>query len=218
MTPELVIFDCDGVLIDSERLAVRVEGEILARLGWPLSREEIIERFVGRSSAYMRAEIEAQIGRPVNWAEEFQRHYDAVYEIELQVVPGIDAVLDGLTVPTCVASSSTHRSLRRNLGLVGLFERFEGRIFSAEDVVHGKPAPDLFLYAARQMGVAPERCVVVEDAPAGVTGARAAGMTVLGFTDGLHGEAPLLAAGAIPFARMSDLLNLLGALSSADEL
>jgi HAD superfamily hydrolase (TIGR01509 family) len=180
---ELVIFDCDGVLVDSEPIAVRVEAGILGRLGMPLSEAEIIERFVGRSPSVMRAAVEAHLGHPLprDWDTEFQRLYAAAYEAELEPIDGIKEALDQITLPTCVASSSEPGPLRHKLELVGLHERFAGRIFSATEVRNGKPAPDLFLFAAERMGVRPEACVVVEDSRFGVEAARAAGMDVLAY-------------------------------------
>jgi beta-phosphoglucomutase-like phosphatase (HAD superfamily) len=152
---DLVIFDCDGVLIDSERIAVRTESQILTELGWPLTEADVIERFVGRSSVYMQSVIEEKIGRPVDWHGEFERRVREVSERELVPVEGVIAALDEIDVPSCVASSSSHAMLNFKLGLTGLFERFEGRIFSADDVTYGKPDPAVFLLAAGSMGVPP---------------------------------------------------------------
>ena len=138
---DLVIFDCDGVLVDSERLAVRTEAEILASLGWPLTEAEIVERFVGRSAAHMQREIERQLGRSIDWDAEFEPRYREVFERELVPVPGILEALDGIAVPVCVASSGSHDKMRFTLGKTGLFDRFDGRIFSVDQVLHGKPAP-----------------------------------------------------------------------------
>jgi HAD superfamily hydrolase (TIGR01509 family) len=184
---ELVIFDCDGVLIDSERLAVKVDVLVLRELGWPLSEAEVVERFVGRSDRDTQAVIEAHLGRrlPIDWEEQVQPLYRRAFEVNLAPVEGVLETLDQITLPSCVASSGTHEYLRYPLGLTGLYERFEGRIFSAEDVAAGKPAPDLFLYAADRMGVDPGACVVVEDSNSGVEAARAAGMRVLAFAGGL---------------------------------
>ena len=181
---ELVIFDCDGVLVDSERLAVRIEAEVITSLGWPLEESEIIDRFVGRSDADMQAEIERHIGRAVDWEVEFAPRYRDVFERELVPVDGvIDAldVIDATQVATCVASSGTHEKLRFTLGLTGLHDRFAGRIFSASEVANGKPAPDLFLLAAARMDVEPARCAIVEDSVAGVAAGTAAGMQVFAF-------------------------------------
>jgi HAD superfamily hydrolase (TIGR01509 family) len=182
---ELVIFDCDGVLVDSERLAVRVESAALARLGWPLTETQVAELFLGRSDAYMTAQIEARIGGPVpaDWKRELDQDYLTAFEQELTAVDGITEALDTLRLPTCVASSGSHEKMGRTLGKTGLRHYFEGRIYSASEVAHGKPAPDLFLYAAAQMGVEPRHCVVVEDSQFGVQAARAAGMRSLGWKD-----------------------------------
>src|ERR1700744_1726134 len=142
-SPELVIFDCDGVLIDSERLAVRVDVEMLRELGWPLTEAEGIERFVGRSDRDTRAAIESHLGRPLpdGWGARVERLYREAFADELEPIAGIVDALDAIALPTCIASSGTHDHLRYTLALTGLYERFEGRIFSAEDVRAGKPAP-----------------------------------------------------------------------------
>jgi HAD superfamily hydrolase (TIGR01509 family) len=183
---ELVIFDCDGVLVDSERLAVRVESRLITSLGWELSPDDVLERFVGRSDEYMLDEIEAALGRAVpEWPDLYRDALFASFEEELTPVPGVAEAIDALKCATCVASSGSHEKMALTLGLTGLLERFDGRIFSTTEVERGKPAPDLFLHAAERMGVAPERCVVVEDSRSGVEAARAAGMRVLGFAGGL---------------------------------
>jgi len=206
---DLVIFDCDGVLVDSERLVVRVESEILTRLGWPLSEAEVIERFVGRTAAYMHAEIERHLGRSIDWEAEFEARYREVFEHELVAVPGIVEALDQIPVATCVASSGTHARMRLTLGVTGLFDRFAGRIFSAEQVARGKPAPDVFLFAAQQMGVAPDRCAVVEDSASGVTAGLAADMTVFAFAGGVVGPEALSIGEARIFDAMTQLPALL---------
>lgn len=212
----LVIFDCDGVLIDSERLAVRTEAQILAELGWPLSEEEIVQRFVGRSESYMRDEVSRAIGRPVNWDHEFAPRYREVFAAELVPVEGVVEVLDALAFDTCVASSSSHEKLRFSLSLTGLYDRFAGRIFSAEEVAHGKPAPDLFLYAAQQMSFDPARCCVVEDSVAGVEAALAANMTVFGYSGSVTPADELRRAGAKVFSHMGELGELINEFASAN--
>ena len=183
---ELVIFDCDGVLVDSERLAVRVEARLITDLGWTLTETEVIDRFVGRSDAYMMSEIEAALGRPLpDWQARYESALHAAFRAELVPVAGVIAALDALALPTCVASSGTHDKMGLTLGLTGLYERFHGRIYSVSQVENAKPAPDLFLYAAEQMGVAPNRCLVVEDSPSGVEAARAAGMRCVAYASGL---------------------------------
>lgn len=178
---ELVIFDCDGVLINTEDISIDIDVQVLAALGWPLDRQAVIERFLGRSHADFVREIEQQLGRELaeGWEAEFQHLYDAAFEAELRAIEGVAELLEVLEVPFCVASSSRHDHLRTRLGQVGLYEHFEGRIYSAEDVARGKPFPDVFLHAASSMGAEPPRCVVIEDSPAGVQAATAAGMRVL---------------------------------------
>ena len=210
---DLVIFDCDGVLIDSERIAVRVDAIVLERLGWPLSEEEIIERFMGRSEAYMTGEIERAIGRtlPAGWEGEFAPLYREALQVELEPVDGVIETLEAISTPTCVASSSTHERLRFTLGLTGLYDRFDGRIFSSMDVTNGKPAPDLFLHAAATLGAEPARCAVVEDSRYGVEAARAAGMHAFGYAGGLTAAERLAGPATTVFHDMRELPALLEA-------
>jgi HAD superfamily hydrolase (TIGR01509 family) len=190
---DLVVFDCDGVLVDSERLAVRIEAQALTALGWAIEEHEVIERFVGRSHADMTRDIVSYLGRelPDNWDAELDVLYRATFEAELEPVPGIAAALSHITTPTCVASSSGHDHLRFALGHTGLLDHFDGRIFSASEVERGKPAPDLFLHAARRMGADPARCAVVEDSAPGVAAAVAAGMDAYAFAGGVTPAAKL---------------------------
>jgi HAD superfamily hydrolase (TIGR01509 family) len=208
---DLIIFDCDGVLVDSERIAVRIDACVLAKLGWALSQEEIVERFMGRSEAYMTSEIEAAVGRklPVGWDAEFASLYRDALESELKPVDGVVEALDLISAPVCVASSSTHERLRFTLGLTGLLARFEGRIFSSVDVPNGKPAPDLFLHAAATLGADPARCAVVEDSRYGVEAARAAGMHAFGYAGGLTPAERLAGPATTIFDDMRDLPALL---------
>lgn len=206
----LVIFDCDGVLVDSERLAVRVEAQLLATLGWPLTEHEILERFVGRSDAHMLAGIEAALGREVpEWPGLYREALSKAFHAELAPVEGIADALDALTLPTCVASSGSVEKVRLTLGLTGLLDRFDGRIFSATQVAAGKPAPDLFLHAAARMGAPPATCVVVEDSVAGVEAARRAGMRCLGYAGGLTPAVWLEGPGTTVFDDMAELIPLL---------
>jgi HAD superfamily hydrolase (TIGR01509 family) len=209
---DLVIFDCDGVLVDSERLAVKVDVELMAQLGWHLSESEAVDTFVGVSDASFRSIIETKIGRklPHDWEAQTQPLYRNKLSVELAPVDGIVEALDRIAHPTCVASSGTHDKMRFTLGLTGLYERFAGRIFSATQVARGKPAPDLFLFAAEQMGAAPSACVVVEDSAMGVSGARAAGMRVLAYAGGVTPAAKLVGPNTTVFddmRRLPDLLN-----------
>ncbi|GAA5149375.1 HAD family hydrolase [Microbacterium pseudoresistens] len=216
---ELVIFDCDGVLVDSERLGVRIDQQLLADLGWSLTETEIVHRFVGRSAAHFRAEIESHLGRtlPDDWEEPYLPLYAEAFERELEAVPGVISALDAISGPTCVASSGPHSKIRHTLGLTGLLPRFEGRIFSATEVAHGKPAPDLFLHAAERMGVPPERCAVVEDSRFGVAAARAAGMRAFGYSGGLTPPDWLEGDDTVVFDDMALLPGLLEAAGSGTD-
>jgi HAD superfamily hydrolase (TIGR01509 family) len=210
--PDLVIFDCDGVLVDSERIAVRIDARVLADLGWPMSEAEVVERFVGRSSADMTAVIEEHLGRrlPQGWDAGYRELYREAFERDLRPVDGVLEALDAIALPMCVASSTGHPGLRHVLGLTGLYERFEGRVFSATEVARGKPAPDLFLHAARRLGADPVRCVVIEDSRYGVQAARAAGMRSYGYCGGLTPAAWLEGPGTVVFDDMRALPALLG--------
>jgi HAD superfamily hydrolase (TIGR01509 family) len=208
---DLVIFDCDGVLIDSELLSVRADRECLAEDGIDLSVEEIIERYTGISLAAMLSDIETRYGRPLaDFAARHQARLRPLFEADLQAIPGVTEVLDRLPCRSCVASSGTPERLRHALSLVGLFDRFHPQIFSASEVARGKPAPDLFLHAAERMGIPPQRCVVIEDSVPGVVAAVAAGMPAIGFTGGAHcrpGDAARLSevGAALVIDRMSEL-------------
>ena len=210
---ELVIFDCDGVLVDTERIAVRVDVQVLAELGWEMTEAEVVERFVGLSDATIRAAIEAHTGRRLtdNWEQQFQHLYRSAFAEHLQAVDGVVDALDGITLQTCVASSGTHEKMRFTLGLTGLLGRFDGRMFSVTEVERGKPAPDLFLHAAARMRVAPAACAVVEDSRFGVEAARAAGMRAFGYAGGLTPAHLLAGSGTVVFTDMRELPRLLGA-------
>ena len=207
----LVIFDCDGVLVDTERIAVRIDVIVLAELGWPMTEAEVVERFMGRSDEEMTADIEAHLGHrlPASWEEPFRHLYRQAFEAELEPVAGVVEALDAIAIPTCVASSGTHEKIRFTLGLTGLYERFAGRIFSVSDVARGKPAPDLFLHAAARMGVPPAQCAVVEDSRYGVEAARAAGMRAFGYAGGLAPKGALAGPQTIVFEDMRELPDLL---------
>ena len=179
----LVIFDCDGVLVDSEPVANRTLAQMLRELGLELTQEEIFEKFVGFSMAHVMRVIESMLGRapPETFLRDLQaRTFDA-FRTELRAMPGIEEALDRLGVPFCVASSGDHEKMRTTLGITGLWPRFAGRVFSVTQVARGKPAPDVYLFAARQLGAEPSACVVVEDTPPGVQAGVAAGMRVFGY-------------------------------------
>lgn len=208
-----VIFDCDGVLVDSETLSNGIAAEMLTQLGLPTSTEAAMRDFMGSSTAEVSAELEQRLGRPL--PDDFWRDYatrcQERFMTELRSVSGIEAALDHITIPACVASSGSHEKIRFTLGHTGLLERFEGRIFSATEVTHGKPAPDLFLHAAKALGFDPSKTVVVEDAPRGVQAGVAAGMTVLAYAGHPPFETQLAAAGGTVFHDMADLPSLVHA-------
>lgn len=211
MTPELVIFDCDGVLVDSEPIANRILVAALAEAGHAIDMDQAMARFVGRSMAAVIAMVEAEHGRPLppDFIERLQARTFAAFRAGLRPIPGIREALAAIAVPVCVASSGSHQKIALSLSLCGLDAAFRGRVFSAADVTRGKPHPDLFLHAARSLGARPEASVVVEDSVVGVAAAKAAGMIALGFTGGGHGG-PALArrlgeAGARVFDRMAAL-------------
>ncbi|MGO4595182.1 HAD family hydrolase [Leifsonia sp. 2TAF2] len=205
-----VIFDCDGVLVDSEAPIVSIDQRMLADFGVELTLEEIHARFVGMTEAAYLAEVEQLVGTlPADWREPYRPLYERALGEDLRAIPGVEEVVAGLTVPTAVASNSAHPRIRRSLQRVGLLDYFDGRIVSAQDVPHGKPAPDVYLKAAGMLRVLPSACVAIEDSSTGVRAARAAGMRVLGFVDGLTPGRALRAAGAITFTSMDEVPQLL---------
>ncbi len=209
----MVIFDCDGVLVDSERLTHQVVVDMLAEHGVALPFEEAVDRFIGMSMANGLVQLKALLGGelPTDFLPEMGRRTRAAFRAGLTSVPGVEAVLDGLRRPYCVASNGNHAKVNFTLGHTGLLPRFAGRIFTADDVQHPKPAPDLFLLAARSLGAAPERTTVVEDTPTGVTAAKAAGMRAIGFA-AMTPAGRLQAAGADAIAHdMASVARLLAA-------
>jgi HAD superfamily hydrolase (TIGR01509 family) len=214
--PALVIFDCDGVLVDSEIVAARVLARELTAIGIPLTAEDCIARYTGISMGSVLSLLEEEWGRapPADFVERIRVADAEAFRAELRPVAGAREVVRALAHPKCVASSGRLAKMRLTLSLTGLLPFLEPYLFSAEMVARGKPAPDLLLYAAERMNVAASRCVVVEDSQAGVLAAVAAGMRVIGFAGGSHcaagHEALLSAAGAeLVFTRMTELPRLL---------
>jgi HAD superfamily hydrolase (TIGR01509 family) len=206
VVPELIIFDCDGVLLDSEVIACRVDAACLAEIGIAMPAEEVMDRYLGISAGAMCADIERRMAcvLPPDFAATLHRRTAAAFESELEPMPGIEAALAALPQRRCVASSSTPERLRHALSLTGLLSYFEPHVFSATQVARGKPAPELFWFAARAMQVMPGACLVIEDSIPGVQAAVAAGMPAIGFVGGGHcrpGHADRLrAAGAVAIA------------------
>ncbi|WP_308312622.1 HAD family hydrolase [Streptomyces sp. ISL-11] len=208
---ELVIFDCDGVLVDSERIAMRVHVLLGAELGWSLTEDEAIERFIGGSMLSITDQIAARLGdrTAARWWERFVALHRREVDTGLSPVEGLPEALDAITLPTCVASSGSHEKMIHTLGRTGLYDRFAGRIYSSTEVARGKPAPDLFQYAARRMGVDPAACAVVEDSRPGVEAARAAGMRCFAYAGGLTPRTWLEGPGTVIFDDMRGLPDLL---------
>ena len=211
MNYDLVIFDCDGVLVDSEPISNRVFTAALRELGFDWGYEQVCERFIGLSMTRCIELVEDDLGRsvPENFLSDLQRRtFDAFRNDQLQPVRGVARMLDALEVPFCVASGGELEKMTTTLGLTDLLPRFSNRMFSAQQVRRGKPAPDLFLFAAGSLGVAPERCVVIEDSVPGVQAGVAARMTVFGYA-ARSDHAALSASGAVVFDSMTDLPGLI---------
>ena len=223
MSIDLVIFDCDGVLVDSEVISCRAHATVLSRHGYPITADQVLKRFLGVSDREARQIVEDEIGRKLPDDLEAQIKHETLrfYEGDLKAIAHVGDAIAAINLPKCVASSGTPEKIRHGLSCAGLYEQLAPHIFSATQVKRGKPAPDLFLFAAEQMQVAPEHCIVIEDSVPGVTGAVSAGMTVLGFFGGSHctgeHEALLRAAGAErTFADMRELPGLIARLTSAN--
>jgi HAD superfamily hydrolase (TIGR01509 family) len=211
---DLIIFDCDGVLIDSELLSCNALVDLLRKRGIDVDLDFVFDRFLGRSPQAI-VDYCALLDRPLvdDFQGELSMAVRVAFATSLKPIRGAAKVLQGLRTPYCVASSSDRERMDYSLRLAGFSSLVNGRLFSAETVRRGKPAPDLFLYAAAAMGAAPDRTLVIEDSVSGVRAAKTAGMTVWGFVGGSHyakreGRALLLAAGAdAVFERMADLLG-----------
>jgi HAD superfamily hydrolase (TIGR01509 family) len=207
----LLIFDCDGVLVDSEPLSCRIDAEILTECGVPYTAEEVARDFTGVSikDQIARIEMERGIRLPDDFTERLNRTLFQRFETDLKPIDGVRDAILSLPFPRCVASSSIPERIALSLRVTGLADLFDN-IFSSTQVARGKPAPDLFLHAASRMNTLPEECLVIEDSIAGVQAARAAGMRVIGFVGGSHcgpGHAEKLRQAGAPviIERMSDL-------------
>lgn len=213
--PDLIIFDCDGVLVDSELLSCRCLSEVLAEFGLVLSEAQALELFLGRSTKAVEQHYR-DLGEvvPHGFLPRLKSRVLETFAASLAPIPEVEAVISGLTVPICVASSSDLDRVSLSLDVTGLRAYFGDRLYTAQMVRHGKPAPDLFLHAAESMRTPPSRTLVIEDSVSGVQAGKAAGMTVWGFVGGGHyrsrdGRAILSAAGADRvFAHMSDFWEM----------
>ena len=188
MAANLVIFDCDGVLIDSEIISAKMLVDELARLGVAIDLDYVARHFLGRSYPTVMQQIREEFGLnlPEAFEEQYRNRLLAAFERDLTIMPGIAEVIGALAVPYCIATSSSPRRARRSLEIVAFPGLDETPLFTASMVEHGKPAPDLFLLAAEKMGVKPRDCLVIEDSLNGIRAAHAAGMEVLRFTGGTH--------------------------------
>jgi beta-phosphoglucomutase-like phosphatase (HAD superfamily) len=218
---DLVIFDCDGVLVDSELISCRAHSEMLTRHGYPITSDEVLARFLGVSDREARLIIEAELGRdlPGDFEVQVKQATLQFYAGDLQAISYVGEAIGTIGLPKCVASSGTPEKIQHGLICAGLYDLLAPNIFSASQVERGKPAPDLFLFAAEQMQVAPQRCLVIEDSLPGIAGARAAGMTVLGFHGGSHcrsghGDALRAAGAAVAFDDMRQLPGLVRGLQA----
>ncbi|MGV9790181.1 HAD family hydrolase [Streptomyces sp. NPDC003435] len=213
MRYDLILFDNDGVLVDSEPISNRHLAAYLSELGHPTTYEDSIRDYMGAALHRVHDLVLERTGErlPAEFDDVFHARVFAAFERELRPVAGVEGVLEKLAadgMPYCVASSGSHERIRVGHRATGLDRWFEDdRIFSSQDVGRGKPAPDLFLYAAQRMGVTPDRCLVVEDSPLGVQAARAAGMDVYGFTAMTPPEK--LAGATQLFSSMGELADLL---------
>jgi HAD superfamily hydrolase (TIGR01509 family) len=206
-----VIFDCDGVLVDTEPTSTRVLAGLLTQAGLDTSLEDCLRFYRGLAMKSVLADATRRLGAPLSFdvAACYYAEIEAAFRVELDPIPGIVDALDRIPLPNCVASSGPHHKMALTLRSTGLWDRFEGRIFSATEVAAGKPAPDLFLHAASRMGFDPARTAVVEDSVAGVEAAVAAGMRPLAFARDTSPDL-LAAAGGRPFDDMAELPGLLG--------
>ena len=186
---DLICFDCDGVLVDSERLAAQTTADLLAALGVDLTWQQASQLFTGKHAADAMQTLHETYGLvpPADYQQRFDGLLHQKFRAELRPVPGINTVLAALDRPCCVTSNSGHARLALSLSLTGLDRHFGPHVFSAEDVARGKPAPDLFHHAAARLGADIRRCVVIDDSVTGILGAVAAGATAIGFTGGSHG-------------------------------
>jgi HAD superfamily hydrolase (TIGR01509 family) len=221
-TVDLIIFDCDGVLVDSEVISCRAHAQTLTRHGYPITADQVLDRFLGVSDREARQIIEAEIERklPDDFEAQVKQATLQFYDSELRPISHVGEAIAAIGLPKCVASSGTPEKIRHGLVCAGIYDQLAPHIFSASEVKRGKPAPDLFLFAAERMRAAPARCLVIEDSVPGITGAVAAGMTVLGFHGGSHcrpgyGDTLRAAGATMTFDDMRQLPDLIARIGAA---
>jgi HAD superfamily hydrolase (TIGR01509 family) len=214
---DLIIFDCDGVLVDSERIANEVFRRILTEeTGLAFSLDQMFDTFVGHSQVHCMEKLEIILGYapPNSIAERYNREINQTLYEQVEAVQGIHNVLSDLTLSYCVASSGSYEKMELTLGKAGLRQFFGNNIYSTSDVPRAKPHPDIYLHAAESMSVnRPERCLVIEDSPIGVTGAVAAGMTVFGYAELMPSEKLLKQGAHLTFNKMENLPDLIAQVS-----
>lgn len=211
----LVIFDCDGVLVDSEIISCGTIARLLTEFGAPCSFPQALDRYLGRPAQAVLDTFQKETGRtlPAEFMKKWRTQLFEAFDKSLEPIPGVRKAIDAISVPICLASSSDAERIERCLRKTGLWDIFEGRAFNIGMVVNGKPAPDIFLYTAGAMHTHPADCLVIEDSPSGIKAAKTAGMTAWGFVGGQHYIAPeqterLLAAGAERILTSMDMLKI----------
>lgn len=212
--PKLVIFDCDGVLVDSEAIGDRVIADLLTRQGIAIDAGDISARYIGLTMQAVVEDVNRRYGLSLgdDWLEEVRVETEAAFHAGLEPIPyvrGLIVSLETAHVPICVGSNGSVSKMNTSLGITGLLAHFEGRLFSGQDMKRGKPFPDLFLHAAKVMGTAPEDCVVIEDSAAGLKAAQAAGMKALAYVAN-PAHTPAVLSGGYPFDDMRQAPTLLG--------
>jgi len=214
MSEKCIIFDCDGVLVDSERVANHLLAEMVQPYGVEMTGEEATARFTGSNMAAVLAVINEKADRPLpdDFASLYREKMHAAFETDLLPIEGVADALEAIPNPKCVASSGPIAKMDVTLSVTDLKKHFEGRIFSSYEIDSWKPEPDLFLHAAKEMGFRPADCIVVEDSPLGVRAGVAAGMRVLCYCEGDGGEA-MRKLGATVFQSMTDLPPLIESLN-----
>jgi HAD superfamily hydrolase (TIGR01509 family) len=209
-----IIFDCDGVLVDSEPMANEVMAEKLTAMGWPMDAAEATDRFIGLSMEAVDVIVRQRLGDrvPADWVVDYRATYHARLAGEIEPIAGVKAVVDyveRLGLKTAIASSGGHKGMAIKLSKTGLIRHFEGRVFSADDVGVGKPDPAVYLYTAAAIGVEPSACIAIEDSPNGVRAGVAAGMLVLGYAATTPAQRLMDAGAAVTFERMDEVADLL---------
>ncbi|TPE48443.1 HAD family phosphatase [Maribrevibacterium harenarium] len=208
---EAILFDCDGVIVDTETISSQILTEMLAKCGLHLDAKTLHDQFAGYTTEQNLKTASQMLGKPLpdTFLEDYKAAFKQTISQSLQPIPGITAILDKLTCPIAMATNAIRSETEYKLQLIGLTEHFKTR-FCVDDVAHGKPAPDLYLAAAAALGKHPSQCLVIEDSLAGIQAGKAAGATVLGFSANMDADAQINAGASTTFASMTELAQLLG--------